>query len=77
MDAKRKEARQWLINSPLSLYHKVIKEAKLTPRQQKVAFYRFRRDFKNYQIAQQINVSSEVIRDEMVKIYDKVRLLMP
>jgi DNA-binding NarL/FixJ family response regulator len=76
MDAKRKQARQWLLDSPLSLYHKIIKEAKLTPRQQRIAFLRFRRDLRSYQIAQQLNICPETIRDEMANIYDKIKLLI-
>lgn len=72
MNTKRRTSRQRLEQSTLTIYHTIIKEAKLTPRQFKIAFLKFRKGKKNFEIASEINFSPEVVRNEIANIYDKV-----
>lgn len=72
MDAKRKNSRDRLTASTLTEYHTIIKEANLTPRQFKIAFLKFRKGKRNFEIAIDINFSPEVVRNEIAIIYDKI-----
>lgn len=72
MYAKRKQAKDFLRNSTLYEYHRVIRLAKLTRRQTKVAHYIFRKGMYRYQIAAKIGNCEEVVRNETAIIYDRV-----
>lgn len=76
MNAKRKQAKTLLKNADLQQYHSIIKRAKLTARQQKVAHYLFRKGLMRYQIAQKIEYCEEVVRNDIAVVYDRVVALM-
>lgn len=72
MYAKRKKAKDFLKSSTLHEYHRIIREAKLTRRQGKIAHYLFRKGMYRYQIAAEIGNCEEVVRNETAIIYDRV-----
>lgn len=72
MYAKRKKAKDFLKSSTLHEYHRIIREAKLTRRQGRIAHYLFRKGMYRYQIAAEIGNCEEVVRNETAIIYDRV-----
>lgn len=72
MYAKRKKAKDFLKSSTLHEYHQIIREAKLTRRQGRIAHYLFRKGMYRYQIAAEIGNCEEVVRNETAIIYDRV-----
>lgn len=72
MDAKRKKAKDFLKQSTLHEFHRVTKQAKLTRRQGRIAYYLFRKGMYRYQIAAELGNCEEVVRNETAIIYDRV-----
>lgn len=76
MNAKRKMAKDYLRNADLHEYHRIIRLAKLTGRQQRIAHYIFRKGLMRFQIAQRIDHCEEVVRNDIAVIYDRVGSLL-
>lgn len=76
MYTERKEAKHYLKNSTLDEYYRVVRRAKLTRRQVKIAHYLFRRGMYRYQIAAKIGNCEEVVRNETAIIYDRINCIL-
>lgn len=71
MDNKRYKVRKWLEESLDDEFENFIQKAKLTPRQIQILRLRIKDGLFNYQISREINLSTEKIRDELRKVYDR------
>ena len=68
----RKKARDWLINSPLTPFEAVIKEAKITPEQEQYIRLRFVEGKSIVMIGIMLNISPDAVKLEIGKAYDNI-----
>lgn len=76
MNADNKSARDWLLTSSRRSFYDVLKEAKITPRQQEIAELRFVEGLLNYQIAMKLNVSVKTVEKELQNAYKAVNRIL-
>lgn len=76
MNADNKSARDWLLTSSRRSFYDVLKEAKITPRQQEIAELRFVGGLLNYQIAMKLNVSVKTVEKELQSAYKAVNRIL-
>ncbi len=76
MNADNKSARDWLLASSRRSFYDVLKEAKITPRQQEIAELRFVEGLLNYQIAMKLNVSVKTVEKELQSAYKAVNRIL-
>lgn len=76
MNITNKNARDWLKESSERSFHSVLKEAKITPRQQEIMKLRFIENKLNYQIAMQLNVSEKTVGREINTAYKAINRIL-
>lgn len=72
MPRKRLTLKEWLKKKPLVAFDLLLKESKLTPREEAVIRLACEKDAYNYQIAQEINFSEETVKDDLRNAYIKI-----
>lgn len=72
MKPHRKQARERLTFSNRATFDEIIMAARLTPVQEEVIVLKYNKGMLNYQIAQQLNIAPDTVRDILAKAYDKV-----
>ncbi len=72
MDIVCKSARDWLIQSSRRSFYEILEEAKITPRQMKIAELRFVKGMLNYQIAMELNISTKTVEKDINIAYKAV-----
>lgn len=73
---KRKSTREYLADTSRTEFYEVIKEAKLSPRQEGILEMKFVKDLTYIQIAFYFNVDVNTIKRDVKKAYDKVAKLL-
>ena len=73
---KRKATRTALENSSRTEFYALLKEAKLTPRQEEILEMRFVKDYTYVQIAFYFYLDVNTIKADMKKAYDKLGRLL-
>lgn len=73
---KRKATREALTNSSRTEFYALVKEAKLTPRQEGILEMRFVKDLTYIQIAFYFHLDVNTIKNDMKKAYDKLGRLL-
>ncbi len=73
---KRKSTREFLSDSNRTEFYNVIKEAKLSPRQEGILEMKFIKDLTYIQIAFYFNVDVNTIKNDVKKAYDKLGKLV-
>lgn len=67
------EMTRYLKSCPRSLFENLLYEAKLTPRQEEILRYRFLKNKKCYQIAMDMYLSEETVKDDIKKSYKNIQ----
>jgi RNA polymerase sigma factor (sigma-70 family) len=72
MQPHRKAVRTALRQACRYDFDALLHEAKLTPREREIIVLRYLEDLKNYQIAMQLNVSPETVRNDLASSAEKL-----